>query len=293
MSERVRFPLLGHGGLGTTGGGGEPELRTEPLCQVVNHIIGHDPILSDRTNIARADLSEATLYDFRDKPRMTPGKKIRAARKAAGLTQADLASRLGVPQSVISDWENEKLKSFADYAEPIHRALKLPLDVLLHSAAHSPVRGIEVVGEVQAGVWRTAVELPQEDRTMLPVVGVAGYDGAKLSGLKVAGPSMDLLYPDGSYVIVVSAEDTDVRHGDRVVVYRAKGELTEASLKEVRVEPDGRVGLWPRSSSPDYQKPIYLDAGDQDGPEIAYVVVGRFSMEDRPPPAIQYRKRAR
>jgi transcriptional regulator with XRE-family HTH domain len=224
---------------------------------------------------------------------MNTGQKIRAARKAAGLTQAELASRLGVPQSVISDWENEKLKSFVDHAAAIHRALKIPLDVLLRSSPISPVRGIEVVGMVQAGVWRNAVEWPPEERTLLPVVGVNGYEGARLSGLKVAGASMDLLYPDGSYVIVVSSEDTDVRHGDRVVVYRAKGELTEASLKEVRVDADGRVGLWPRSSSPEHQEPIYLEPGDQDGPEIAYVVVGRFSMEDRPAPAIQLRKRAR
>lgn len=224
---------------------------------------------------------------------MNGGKLIRDARKAAGMTQVELASRLGVPQSVVSDWENGKLKSFSDYAEPIHRSLKIPLDALLQKPVFSPVRGIEVVGEVQAGVWRTAVELPPDERVTLPVVGVAGYSAVKLVGLKVVGSSMDLLYPDGSYVIVASAADTDVRPGDRVVVYRSQGELREASIKEVRVEEDGRIALWPRSTSPDHQEPIYLDAEDQGGPEIAYVVVGRFSMEDRPPPPIQYLRKRR
>lgn len=126
---------------------------------------------------------------------------------------------------------------------------------------------------------------------MLPIAGVPGYAAVKLVGLKVSGSSMDLLYPDGSYVIVASADDTDVRHGDRVVVYRSQGELTEASIKEVRLEESGRVALWPRSTSPEHQSPIYLDDADQGGPEIAYVVVGRFSIEDRPPPPIQFKRR--
>lgn len=209
------------------------------------------------------------------------------------MSQTDLAQRIGVTQSVVSDWENGKLQSYGEHSAAIHRALKIPLDELVPLTALSPVTGIEVVGEVQAGVWRTATEFPSEDRESIPVVGVPGYGGVKLAALKVTGSSMDLLYPDGSYVIVVSAADTDARHGDRVVVYRAKGELQEASIKEVRVGQDGRVGLWPRSSSPEHQDPIYLDNDDQNGPEIAYVVVGRYSMEDRPPPPIQFKRRAR
>lgn len=104
---------------------------------------------------------------------------------------------------------------------------------------------------------------------------------------------MDLLYPDGSFVIVVSSAETDVRHGDRVVVYRSQGELREATIKEVRVEADGRIGLWPRSSHPDHQVPIYLDDNDQDGPEIAYVVIGVYRPEERPPAPVQFKRRAR
>lgn len=223
---------------------------------------------------------------------MNASAVIRAARKAAGLSQAELAQRVGVTQSVVSDWENGKLVSYTDHASAIHRALKIPLDELSPVTPFSPVAGISVVGEVQAGVWRLASEYALEDRFLIPVVGAPGYGGVKLTALKVVGSSMDILYPDGSFVIVVSASDTDARHGDRVVVYRAKGELQEASIKEVRVGDDGRVGLWPRSSSPEHQEPIYLDDDDQNGPEIAYVVVGRYSMEDRPPPPIQYRRRA-
>jgi len=295
MSEGVRFPLLGHGRLRTSGGGGEPELRPEPLGEVIDDFdgnIGHDPIISDAANIASPDLLEAARYGLRHHANMNAATTIRAARKASRMSQAELAMRIGVTQSVVSDWENGKLHSYTDHSDAIHRALKIPLDELRPGASFSPVTGIEVVGEVQAGVWRVATEFPEEDRAVIPVVGVPGYGGVKLVALKVVGSSMDLLYPDGSFVIVVSAADTDARHGDRVVVYRAKGELQEASIKEVRVEADGRVGLWPRSSSPEHQQPIYLSDDDQNGPEIAYVVVGRYSMEDRPPPPIHYRRRA-
>lgn len=33
------------------------------------------------------------------------GSKIREARKAAGLNQGELAEKLGLPQSQVSDWE--------------------------------------------------------------------------------------------------------------------------------------------------------------------------------------------
>jgi phage repressor protein C with HTH and peptisase S24 domain len=112
-----------------------------------------------------------------------------------------------------------------------------------------------------------------------------------LRALKVVGPSVNELYPDGSYVFVVSAADTDVRQGDKVVVFRRQGALCEATIKEVRVDDDGRVVLHPRSTHPDHQEPIYLEPEDQDGPEIAYVVVGSYRPEERPPPPIQIPRR--
>lgn len=225
---------------------------------------------------------------------MSGAERIKKARKEAGLSQVELALRMGVTQSVVSDWENGKLQSWREVADKLAFTLGKPKGYFAASPANVVnTHGIPVVGEVQAGVFRAALEIPPEDRTMIPIVTVLGYEKVQQVGLKVVGPSMDLLYPDGSYVIVVSAYDTDVRNGDKVVVYRQQGELREATIKEVRVEPDGRIGLWPRSSHPDHQDPIYLNAEDQDGPEIAYVVIGSFAQETRPPAPIQWaRKRA-
>ncbi len=247
-------------------------------------------------NIARADLSDDRLCGVRFVSAMlSTGGRIRAARKDAGLTQAELALRMGVTQSVVSDWENAKLASWSERetAEKLATALGKPRGYF--AAPQAPLvstTGIEVVGEVQAGVFRAALEIPPEDRLKLPVVTLGGAADVDYVALKVVGPSMNELYPDGSFVICIPTFSTDVRDGDRVVVYQRQGDLVEATIKEVHVEPGGRVGLWPRSTDPRYQDPIYLDADDQDGPEIKYVVVYRFAQEERPPPTVRWRRRA-
>lgn len=257
--------------------------------------IGHDPILSDYRNIATPDLSDAPRLSLRLVPVVSDGKRIREARRRVGLTQAELGQQMGVPQSVVSDWENDKLLSWRGEVDKLASKLKVNRSHFV-AADESLVqtRGIEVVGEVQAGVFRIALEVPKEERVILPVMPMPAYQRLNLVALKVVGPSMDLVYPDGSFVICASSWDTDVRDGDKVVVYRARGELREATIKEVRVEPDGRVGLWPRSSHPDFQAPIYLDSkDDQDSPEIAYVVIAKYEEERRPAaPVSLNRKRA-
>lgn len=224
------------------------------------------------------------------------GRRIRDARKKAGLSQADLGERVGVVQSVVSDWERGILESWRDHMEPLTRALKIsPVYLVVENEAGphvQPVGELEVIGEVQGGAFRLAREYPAEERYTVPVLPPPGYERVRLQALKVVGPSVNLIYPDGTFVIVASAHDTDVRDGDRVVVYAHKGEMTEATIKEVRVEPDGRIALWPRSSHPDHQEPIYLSTEDQTGPEIAYVVVGSYRPENRPPPPIAIRRRS-
>jgi len=211
------------------------------------------------------------------------------------LSQAELAKRLSLPQSVISDWERGELQSWRDYVALLSQQLDRPSSYFAadgettSSVNTSSVREIPVVGEVQGGAFRMAYEFPPDERPVVAVASAAypAYAGVQLRALKVVGPSVNELYPDGSYVIVVSAADTDVRSGDKVVVLLRRGGLCEATIKEVRVEDGGRVALWPRSTHPDHQTPIYLDDADQDSPEIAYVVIGSHKAEERPPPPIR------
>lgn len=225
--------------------------------------------------------------------------RIREARKAAKLSQTELAKRLGLPQSVISDWEREELQSWRDYLPQIATQLGVPEsyfatgDETTSSVNASAVRAIPVVGEVQGGAFRMAYEFPPDERDAIRVAADAypAYAGVQLRALKVTGPSVNLIYPDGSHVIVVSAEDTDVRPGDKVVVFQRRGGFCESTIKEVGIEAGGRVVLYPRSTHPDHQEPIYLDEADQDSPEIAYVVIASYRDEERPPPPIKLPQR--
>ncbi len=62
---------------------------------------------------------------------MNVGENIKAARKAAGVTQAELAERLGVYQKDISRWEKGEIQpSLSAFAE-ICRALNASADAML------------------------------------------------------------------------------------------------------------------------------------------------------------------
>ncbi len=62
---------------------------------------------------------------------MNLGNNIRAARKAAGVTQKELAERLQVYQKDISRWENNELTPSALTLARICRELKASADEIL------------------------------------------------------------------------------------------------------------------------------------------------------------------
>lgn len=73
---------------------------------------------------------------------------------------------------------------------------------------------------------------------------------------------MDRVFPDGTIIIVASYIDIgrDPLPGERVICVRkdlATGEF-EATVKEYAQGLDGQHMLWPRSTDPDHQAPIYL-----------------------------------
>lgn len=112
-------------------------------------------------------------------------------------------------------------------------------------------------GDVQAGVWKEAVENDPADWELAPVAADARYRGIEQYGLRVRGPSMNVLYPEGSVVICVSliALGRDPRPGERVICLRRSEQGFEATVKEFRVDDHGKYWLWPRSTDPNFQTP--------------------------------------
>jgi SOS-response transcriptional repressor LexA len=160
----------------------------------------------------------------------------------------------------------------ADVLRKLEVALKAPPGYFVEAAAPAEEEGqtqptltrIFVKGDVQAGVWREAIEWPADDWWTIEAPTSPRFPGAPRFGLLVKGRSMDRIYPDGTIVIVVRFLDiaTAPEPGQRVVVARKNvaGEY-EATLKEYDRDERGRHILWPRSTAPEFQTPFILPPG--------------------------------
>ena len=65
---------------------------------------------------------------------MTTGQKIQALRKGRGLTQEQLAARLGVSRQAVSRWELDETLPDTQNLLPLMEALGVSIDTLLDSA---------------------------------------------------------------------------------------------------------------------------------------------------------------
>jgi transcriptional regulator with XRE-family HTH domain len=59
------------------------------------------------------------------------GEKLKGARQAAGMTQASLAERSGIPLGTIREWEQSKREPLFSKAGRLARALSVPMESLL------------------------------------------------------------------------------------------------------------------------------------------------------------------
>lgn len=231
-------------------------------------------------------ISEAPIpAPMGDGNRQSAYERLKIARERAGYaTAADAARAFGWNAPGYTHHENGTRGIRADVATRYARAFRVNPAWLLYGEGEpgSPEvsqvrRQVPIVGEVRAGIWS---ELSVHGAEEYIPIHLPEYERANLFALRVAGRSMDRIYPDGSMVICAPVQETGVREGDHVVVRRHKGSLIETTLKEVVQEKDG-VALWPRSTDPAYQTPLYLRRGDtaaQEGPEIVGVVVASYSL---------------
>ena len=95
----------------------------------------------------------------------TIGKKIQKAREEAGLSQEELASRLGYTQATLSNYELGKRRLYLANIEQIARELDKPLSFFL---ADSPWKGEEAQKETQNEITTEIInlmsELPEEEK---------------------------------------------------------------------------------------------------------------------------------
>lgn len=208
--------------------------------------------------------------------------RLAEIRKRKGLTQAQIAERVGVEQPTYQRWEKGKREpSFAQLFE-LAAVLEVdPGSLLDPTVAASIGPRLFVKGEVAAGVWKAAVELPESEWQAFTGRADVQADIRHRFGLRVVGDSMNEIYPPGTIVECVSLFGrAEAVPGKRVVVVRTNdyGEC-EATVKEL-VDQDGALWLVPRSHNP-VHRPIKLDEPEPGIVEtrIAAVVVSSVRPE--------------
>lgn len=208
---------------------------------------------------------------------------ISALRKKQGLTQAQLAEMVGVEQPTVQRWETGKREPDFEALQQLANALGIEPSEFFDKDVAVPLGPkLFVKGEVQAGAWKEAYELPEDEwRTFHGRPSVAARMEHRF-GLRVVGDSMNLKYPDGSIVECISLfGHAEAMPGRRVVVVRKREDnLYEATVKKL-VEQDGELWLVPESSNPAH-RPYKLNEPETGIIEtrIAAIVVRAIIDED-------------
>lgn len=171
---------------------------------------------------------------------------LKAARKAKGLTQVEVARAIGLTQNGYSYWENGKAKIDKDQLLKLASLFEVSVDYLLGNTTVPAVTGsnivrIPVLGAIPAGIPLEAIEeiIGWED---IPESMCAG--GKEFFALEVKGDSMWPDYLPGDVVIV--RKNPCFESGDVCVVY-ING--YDATLKQVKSQDDGSLTIIPRNQS--------------------------------------------
>lgn len=182
-----------------------------------------------------------------------------------GRSQSALARHLGVVPEIVNRIVHGRRQIKSTEADQIREylaATSAGAATIAHIAPRPSATALLTVrGTVEAGSWREAVlsDLHYEPETLIAPRSIVD-SGA--FALRVAGPSMDLLYPDGSFVVVQPWHGGPLPYGKRVIVERHRNGLVETSVKELVRGPTGDPVLCPRSSHPAHQSPIPYEADD-------------------------------
>ena len=244
-------------------------------------------------------------------------ERLRKLKKRSGLPMTTLAKKAGYkaasgiqryfdPDQFTKEYLGfEIAKRFADALvgrgdPPITRqevltlagpAAGTPLDGQNLAEFATQTQPIVVQGDVQAGVWREALEWDRGDQYVIHAP-LEHPNSDKAFGLLVRGESMNEVFPSGTILICVDIYDLDVglMSGDYVICYRQRpDELTEATVKELIVDDNGQAWLWPRSNHPKHQEPVEIpwpyqaDPSDVGGEtiKVAAVVISDYRARRR------------
>lgn len=190
--------------------------------------------------------------------------ELRKARKAAGLTQVQVAAHIGINQNTYYYWESGKTRIDSRSLQRLAELFGVTTDYLLGNDASSKPqkKGIKipVLGRVQAGLPIDAVQDIIDYEEITPEMAASG----DFFALAVQGDSMAPVICRGDVVVVQKQESAE--NGDIVVVLVNRG---DATVKKFSKTEQG-VKLVPLN--PNYE-PSFFTAAEVDS--LPVVVVGK------------------
>ena len=210
------------------------------------------------------------------------GEALNKAIKEKGYNQVSASKLLGVSVQCLNQWINNKRNPSIKDIENICNTFDITPSYLV--LGESNTETIPVIGYVQAGLWQEAIQWDQTDFKPIYMPTDEVFKGKRVYALEIRGDSMNLLYPAGSCVVCVSAEDYydcvgEIESGKKVVVRRVNpmDQTIEATVKQY-MKSDQGIYLVPQSTNANF-KPIRIDDGSAGDTKITGVVIGSFRKE--------------
>lgn len=199
---------------------------------------------------------------------MSLQKNIKAFRLKQGLTQAELAAKLGVDRSSVTQWETGVTTPRMKVITKLSTLFNTTPSVLISDSStltKLPISGstatlpLRTLGKVHAGVMDDDAVCDDEE-VQVPERVVLAYPDAFL--LRVEGNCMDRVIPEGSHVVV--APHKEPTNGSIVVI---RDDTYEAIMRRYY---KGSSALM---LSPDSYEEEYQDIIVHDGQEITLIGV--------------------
>lgn len=173
---------------------------------------------------------------------------LKEIRKSKGLTQAEVASHIGISQNNYSYWENGKVKIDNDSLKKLANYFEVSVDYLLGiNESSSLTRGVKipVYGEIAAGIPIEAIEDIIDFEEITPELAASG----EFLALSIKGDSMAPRIQNGDVVIIRRQEN--VENGD-IAAVMVNGD--SATLKRVKTDSNG---IWLLPLNPAFEPLFY------------------------------------
>lgn len=208
--------------------------------------------------------------------------RIKEVRERLGIPQYELADKVNLTAVQIGRLEKGTRRLSTDWLNRIANALGVSPVELLPQEMSAPVsvKTIYKVGNVQAGKFNEACQLPQDEWEEIPYPINSKYSNSKIFALGVKGDSMNLVFPPEKTTLIccpledwIELNEGEDIEGKYIIAYRHSPDgLCEATVKKYTKIDTSTVILVAESTNPEI-KPIVLHP-DSNEYVIAAVVIG-------------------